>query len=135
MENFDKEFEEWKQKHQQKQNTELLGAVAMALKEREMFEIYSSNGVKVSVLAVNVSFVCKYCGKVVEAFSSEFIPRDIKQKHKELLKGETKTPIKKTLKAKIPCHCGKVNKISYDILTTENDTNFIEGTFLGEVSK
>lgn len=135
MENFDKEFEEWKQKHQQKQNAEYLGAVAMMLKNKEMFEIYSNNGVKVSVLAMSMSFVCKYCGKVVDTFLGELVPCDIKQKRKELLKGITKTPKTKTLKIKMPCHCGKINEISYDIFTTEDDFNLKNGAFLGEVGK
>lgn len=135
MENFNKQFEEWKQKHQQKKDMEYLGAVAMMLKDKEMFEIYSNNGVKVSVLAISVSFVCKYCGKVVDSFSSELVPCDIKQKRKELLKGVTKTPKTKTLKVKIPCHCGKINEISYDICTTEDDINFRDGTFLGKLGR
>ena len=140
MENFDKEFEEWKQKHQQKQNAEYLGTIAMMLKDKEMFEIYSNNGVKVSVLALNVSFVCKHCGKIINTFTSDLNPMrecDIKQKRKELLKGITKTPKTKTFNVKIPCSCGKVNKISYDVSLTENIEGDIETTigFLGEVGK
>lgn len=135
MENFNKEFDEWYQKQQQKQNAEMLGAVAMMLKDKEMFEIYSNNGVKVSVLALSVSFVCKHCGKIVDSFSGELVPCDTKEKRKELLKGVTKTPKTKTLKVKIPCHCGKVNKISYDICTTEDDIDFKQEKFLGEIKE
>lgn len=128
MENFDAQFAEWHRKHEQKTTNKELNTIAEMLKNKEMCEIYSNNGVKASIVAMNISFVCENCGAIVETFSCECkeTPEYVRKKrYIELLEKITKPTHQKTLIVEIPCHtCGKINQISYDIPTTE-DFSFI----------
>lgn len=124
MENFDAQFAEWHKKHEQKTTDKELNTIAKMLKNKEMCEIYSNNGVKASIAAMNISFVCEHCGGIVEIFSCEYteIPEEVrKKKYMELIEKTTKPIYKKTLIVDIPCNtCGKINQISYDMPTTED---------------